>query len=285
MSAAPSTIPASSNAQRRRVSRYPLSVSIDLTVLRSGIPDCIPGRSVDLGEGGLAAITAGELRPGQIVGAEFRLPNLGAPLRAKAVVRHQAQLRCGIEFLGLSPEQKSMLRYWVYQAADQQRRISRSNHDAPSSTAAPELTNEPPQIKSRKFPRRLLWGAIAALLFLASVGWWHWYQAWTELESGLRQQASFSPATKVPASIMERLVTHRVDPAYPESVWQSHQPGAIMLDAVIGTDGSVIQARPLSGPSPLASAAVEAVRWWRFQPYRMDGRPVEVETTLTVNFP
>lgn len=283
MSAVPGTVPASSSAQRRRVSRYPLAVPIDLTVLRSGIPDCIPGRSLDLGEGGLAAVMAGELRAGEIVGAEFRLPNLGAPVRAKAVVRHQAQLRCGIEFLRLSPEQNSLLRSWGYQAADEQHRTRPSNHDAPSS--APELANEPPQIKGRRFPRRLLWGAVAALLLLASAGWWHWYQAWTELESGLRQQATITPATRVPASVMEQLVTHRVNPVYPESVWQSRQPGAIMLDAVIGADGSVIQARPLSGPSPLASAAVEAVRWWRFQPYRMDGRPVEVETTLTVNFP
>jgi len=34
----------------------------------------------------------------------------------------------------------------------------------------------------------------------------------------------------------------------------------------------------------LASAAVDAVKWWRFQPYRVTGKPVEVETTLAVEF-
>jgi len=60
----------------------------------------IPGRSLDLGEGGLAAILAGAVYPGDSVAVEFLLPEMGLGLHAKAVVRHHADLRCGLEFLG-----------------------------------------------------------------------------------------------------------------------------------------------------------------------------------------
>src|SRR5882757_2196575 len=99
--------PARADLIPRRVPRHPVAVPVDLTVLRSGVPDCIPGRSVDVGEGGLAAIVAGELRPGDSVGVEMRLPHANHPLMAKAVVRHQARLRCGLEFVGLSVDQRA----------------------------------------------------------------------------------------------------------------------------------------------------------------------------------
>jgi len=53
---------------------------------------------------------------------------------------------------------------------------------------------------------------------------------------------------------------------------------------VIGRDGSVIDQQPVSGPSAMQRAAMDSVRYWRFQPYRVEGAPVEVETTLAVEF-
>src|SRR5438445_3080648 len=87
---------------RRRVPRFPVEEPLDVTVLRSGIPDTVPGRSVNLCERGIAAILAGELLPGESVGLEVRLSALVNPLRAKALVRYQDRLRCGLEFIGLS---------------------------------------------------------------------------------------------------------------------------------------------------------------------------------------
>jgi TonB family protein len=60
--------------------------------------------------------------------------------------------------------------------------------------------------------------------------------------------------------------------------------GVVLLDTVIGTDGSVVEVHSVSGPNDLASAAVDAVKWWRFEPYRINGQPVAVETTLAVDF-
>jgi periplasmic protein TonB len=83
---------------------------------------------------------------------------------------------------------------------------------------------------------------------------------------------------------MEKLVTHRVDPDYPEAARAAKLHGVIVLDVVVGRDGAVIDVHPLNGPDVLAHAATDAMRWWRFEPYRVDGRPVVVETTVAVEF-
>ena len=98
---------------RRRIPRYPVAIPVDITVLRSGTTASIPGRSLDLGEGGVAAVLAAELQLGEWVGVQFQLPNAAQALQTKAVVRHHNQLRCGFEFQGLSPDQRSMIRSWA----------------------------------------------------------------------------------------------------------------------------------------------------------------------------
>ena len=99
---------------RRRIPRYPVAIPVDITVLRSGnVRPAFPGRSLDLGEGGVAAVLAAELQLGEWVGVQFQLPNAAQALQTKAVVRHHNQLRCGFEFQGLSPDQRSMIRSWA----------------------------------------------------------------------------------------------------------------------------------------------------------------------------
>src|SRR5258708_6759860 len=97
---------------RRRIPRYPVAVPVDVTVLRSGLPSNIPGRSLDIGEGGVAAVLAAELQTGEWVAVEFQLPSVGYSLQTKAVVRHHNQLRCGLEFLELSRDHRYMIPRW-----------------------------------------------------------------------------------------------------------------------------------------------------------------------------
>src|SRR5713226_6033768 len=92
---------------RRRGLRYRVQAPLDVTVLRSGIPDTLPGRSVNLGEGGVAAMLAGELLPGEAVGVEIQLPMTSDPVRTRALVRHHDKLHAGMEFVGLSAEQQA----------------------------------------------------------------------------------------------------------------------------------------------------------------------------------
>jgi TonB family protein len=58
----------------------------------------------------------------------------------------------------------------------------------------------------------------------------------------------------------------------------------VRLRAIIGTDGSVQQLEVVSGNLILAQAAVAAVRQWHYEPTRLNGRAVEVETNITVTF-
>jgi protein TonB len=83
---------------------------------------------------------------------------------------------------------------------------------------------------------------------------------------------------------MRRLLTYQVAPEYPEAARQANVQGTVVLSAVIGRDGTVHDLRPLSGAEVLRPAALEAVRWWRFQPYRINGEAVEVETTVAIEF-
>ena len=83
---------------------------------------------------------------------------------------------------------------------------------------------------------------------------------------------------------MQAVPQRRVDPDYPEAARPARLQGVIALDVVVGRDGSVLGTHALNGPEVLAQAAMEALRWWRFKPYLVDGKAVVVETTVAVEF-
>jgi len=80
------------------------------------------------------------------------------------------------------------------------------------------------------------------------------------------------------------LLVHRVEPRYPALARQMRLEGTVRLHAIIGIDGAVRELEVESGHPLLANAALEAVRQWRYRPTRLNGEPVEVETTITVIF-
>ena len=124
------------------------------------------------------------------------------------------------------------------------------------------------------------------MVLLSGLGWWHWHQAWGELESQIPESKpqSQQPPTYVPAEVMQGLLTHKIEPIYPEAARQAKVQGVVVLDAVIGVDGTVVDLHAISGPDELASAALDAVKWWRFQPYLINGQAVQVKTRLAVDF-
>jgi TonB family protein len=75
-----------------------------------------------------------------------------------------------------------------------------------------------------------------------------------------------------------------LDAAYPLLGQHSRVQGSVVLQAVVGADGTIEDLRVLSGPAILTTAAQQAVRQWRFKPYLQNGQPVETKAKITVNF-
>jgi protein TonB len=84
--------------------------------------------------------------------------------------------------------------------------------------------------------------------------------------------------------VMAAALIYKVQPQYPTLARNIHLAGTVYLRAIIGTDGTVRQVEVISGHPILANAALQAVRQWRYQPTRLNGEAVEVETFITVNF-
>jgi TonB family protein len=279
---------------RRRAPRYRVQAPLDVTVLRSGVPDTLPGRSLNLGERGLAAMLAGEVLPGEAVGIEIRLPQAD-PLRTRALVRNQDKLRCGLEFVGISAQQQATIRDWVSKSKAQPEVIVRAKPSRPggkgSERGVPEWADRQRIVSEvRLLPmtarRRRGWIFLASsVAILLAVLWWRWNSVWGDLEQGLHTETTTAqPQIHVRAEEMEKLVTHRVDPDYPAGARLANLQGVIVLDVVVGRDGSVAGVHALNGPDVLAQSAVDALRWWRFEPYRVNGQPIAVETTVAVEF-
>jgi len=89
---------------------------------------------------------------------------------------------------------------------------------------------------------------------------------------------------RVSPGVTKGLLVHRVEPSYPPLAQQAHIQGDVVLTAIIGKEGDVQHLQLVSGHPLLAPAAIEAVKQWRYKPFLLNGQPLEVETTVTVNF-
>lgn len=77
---------------------------------------------------------------------------------------------------------------------------------------------------------------------------------------------------------------HKVAPHYPEKAMQLGVEGTVVMCATIGKDGKIKTLKPISGPQELVPAALKAVKKWGYAPFQLDGKTVEVETDIRVNF-
>jgi protein TonB len=89
---------------------------------------------------------------------------------------------------------------------------------------------------------------------------------------------------RVSALSFENYIASKNAVSYPEMAKMQHVEGAVLLDVIVGSDGSLKEVKALSGPTLLRAGAVDAVKRWRFKPYVIDGAPVEVESTISLNF-
>jgi TonB family protein len=273
-------------AFKRRLPRYKLAIPLDLTVLRSGVPDRISGSSIEIGEGGMGIVAASQLVVGESVRVEFLVPHMSSPMRATAVVRYQRDKCFGLQFLRLPAAQQLRIRYWTRHEGEillaSQPGASPEHEVAELPTDSDGSENS----KRRFSSRRMVSLVLCATVLAAVLGWWHWQRGWTELEKQAPGSGTVmaTPQLKVPPDTMERRIIHQVAPEYPVLARQARVQGTVVLDAVVNADGAVTQVTPVSGPQALSQSAMDAVRWWRYEPYLVNGQPTTVETTIAVNF-
>jgi TonB family protein len=278
---------------KRRVPRYRLTVPLNLTVLRLGIPDNIPGRTLEIGEGGMGVVVASPLLLGEFVRIEFLLPQMTSPVRATAVVRYQRELCVGLQFLRLPIEQQSIIRYWtrcegeillVAQKLPAAQAGTTLREEPAKSTPLPDCENS--ETPKRRFRIRLVALAVPIIVIAAMLGWWRWQQEWTALEGQLpaKEIVGAKPQLEVPAEAMQQRIRHGFLPEYPEDARQAGVQGTVVLNAVVSAEGAVTQVKFVGGPEALSLAAIDAVRWWRYEPYLVNGQPAPVETTVNVDF-
>ena len=109
------------------------------------------------------------------------------------------------------------------------------------------------------------------------------------LASGLATGSEKQPAApEIPLPVggdvkSARLISH-VPPVYPTMAKNQHVTGDVVIDALIDTNGRVTTMKVMSGPTLLHQAAKDALHQWKYQPASLDGKPVAMHLTVTLQF-
>lgn len=89
---------------------------------------------------------------------------------------------------------------------------------------------------------------------------------------------------RVGSGVMAGQIVSKVNPVYPVEAKEQGIQGAVVLHAIIDKDGTVKELAVVSGPPELQASAIDAVKQWVYKPFLLNGNPVEVNTTITVNY-
>ena len=99
-------------------------------------------------------------------------------------------------------------------------------------------------------------------------------------------QMGISPTriVKISGDLLHKRAIKLVAPVYPVDAKIGHIQGRVILHVIIGETGQVCSLELVQGNSLLASAAIAAVRQWRFSSFTLEGHTVSVDSTITVIF-
>lgn len=89
---------------------------------------------------------------------------------------------------------------------------------------------------------------------------------------------------RVGGNVQQANIVHKVTPAYPADAKANRVQGTVQLQVNIDKEGHVQGVSVLSGPQELVQSAVDAVSQWTYKPTLLNGQPVEVITTVDVNY-
>ena len=102
-------------------------------------------------------------------------------------------------------------------------------------------------------------------------------------EAEEREKAA-AAAVRVGGQIKAPTKTKDVKPTYPADAQSAKVSGTVIIEATIGADGKVIDAKVLRSVAKLDQAALDAVKQWEYSPTLLNGKPVPVKMTVTVTF-
>jgi len=89
---------------------------------------------------------------------------------------------------------------------------------------------------------------------------------------------------RISQGVTNGLLIHKVQPPYPPIARAARIQGSVVLRAIISKEGEIQDLQLVSGHPMLVQGAIDSVKQWHYRPYLLNGQPVEVETTITVNF-
>ena len=75
-----------------------------------------------------------------------------------------------------------------------------------------------------------------------------------------------------------------IRPLYPPIAKAAGISGTVVVEAIISKAGTIESLHVISGPEILRAAALDAIQAARYRPYQLNGEPIEIQTTITVNF-
>jgi TonB family protein len=193
------------------------------------------------------------------------------------------------------------------------RRSSTSDHSTPEDFAGDAVGS--PNGRSRRY----LLGI--ALLITGGIGLgdyldWHFVPSWMTREKSVHATVPAGPPVAKTSSMAKPVIAsnsdiqfrplvadavakadhrvspqltpakliRRVEPNVPDFARDAGIAGPILLSATIGTDGRLKNIKLVSGNGALALEAFRAMREWRYEPYLLDGKPIEANTRIVINF-
>jgi protein TonB len=104
------------------------------------------------------------------------------------------------------------------------------------------------------------------------------------LAANASQPAAPAPPLPVGGDVKPAKLISSVSPVYPALAKGQHVSGDVRIDALIDPAGHVTTMKIVSGPTLLHQAAMDALRQWKYQPASLDGKPVSMHLTVTIQF-
>jgi len=112
--------------------------------------------------------------------------------------------------------------------------------------------------------------------------------AWTvAAKAGAKVEEGATPASDSPVRVasgtMTAHIVKKVEPIITPEISAAKPLGAVILHVIISKQGDVKDVTPISGSPILVNAVMDAAKQWKYRPYLVNGKPVEVDTTIIIN--